>query len=108
MESMVYIGTKNYVDKFELCDMITMLHERIPTKTGGMDMKINGIASIYDNGEFVTLVTSSGTAIHLPIGLEHSITIFEVHEHLDEEQIMHRSYDVNVDFNQGVTNETSI
>jgi hypothetical protein len=38
-------------------------------------MKIIGVTRIYDNGEFVTIETTSGSAVHLPLGGNHSITI---------------------------------
>ncbi len=89
--------------------MITMLHEMNKQMDGGMDMRVNGTQTIHDNGEFVTIVTETGTAIHLPIGLEHSITILDIHEVIDEEQVMHRTYDLAVDLNQGSSkDETSI
>ena len=37
-------------------------------------LRIHGVVSIFDNGEFVTLVTDTGSAVHLPDG-EHSISI---------------------------------
>lgn len=37
-------------------------------------MKFNNVVEIYDNGEFVTLVTATGNAIHLPLGV-HSIVL---------------------------------
>lgn len=30
-------------------------------------MKIHGVRDIFDNGEFVTIVTNTGSAIHLPM-----------------------------------------
>jgi hypothetical protein len=39
------------------------------------NIKIVGAHEIWDNGEFVTIVTESGTAIHLPSGAEHSISV---------------------------------
>ena len=38
-------------------------------------MKIFNVTQIYDNGEFVTVVTSTETAIHLPSDDKHSITV---------------------------------
>jgi hypothetical protein len=37
-------------------------------------MKIYGVVEINDNGEFVTLVLDTGSAVHLPVG-EHSIVV---------------------------------
>ncbi len=49
-------------------------------------MMIHNIKEIYDNGESITIVTATGTAIHLPAGMEHSITI----------QMNEGSYSINV------------
>ena len=38
-------------------------------------MKICNVVSIHDNGEFVSIVTKTGTVIHLPRGWEHSIVV---------------------------------
>ena len=38
-------------------------------------MKICNIKEIYDNGEFVSIITISETAIHLPASEKHSITL---------------------------------
>jgi len=38
-------------------------------------MKIIGVTRIYDNGEFVTIETISGSVVHLPRQSSHSITI---------------------------------
>jgi hypothetical protein len=38
-------------------------------------MDIHNVVEIYDNGEFVTIVTSTGSSVHLPIGMKHSISI---------------------------------
>lgn len=38
-------------------------------------MKIYNVISIYDNDEFVTIVTKSGSSIHLPMNAQHSICI---------------------------------
>jgi len=43
-------------------------------------MKICNVIEIYDGGEFVTIVTTSGTVIHLPARTEHSITILDVED----------------------------
>ena len=40
-------------------------------------MRIHNVIEIFDNGEFVTIVTETGAAIHLPVG-EHSITILDM------------------------------
>lgn len=37
-------------------------------------LRIVGVVEIFDNGEFVTIVTSSA-AIHLPKQVKHSLTI---------------------------------
>jgi len=39
-----------------------------------MHMKITNVTEIFDNDEFVTIVTKTGVAVHLPVG-QHSITI---------------------------------
>ena len=36
-------------------------------------MKIYNVIEIYDNGEFVTITTETGTLIHLPSRETHSI-----------------------------------
>ena len=38
-------------------------------------MIIIGVTRIYDNDEFVTIETTSGSAVHLPLRGNHSITI---------------------------------
>ena len=38
-------------------------------------MKIFNITQIFDNGEFVTIVTETGSAVHLPMNDKHSITV---------------------------------
>ncbi|MCK5641799.1 MAG: hypothetical protein KAJ19_13435 [Gammaproteobacteria bacterium] len=38
-------------------------------------MKIHNVVEIHDNGEFITIITKSGSSIHLPPDSEHSITI---------------------------------
>jgi hypothetical protein len=38
-------------------------------------MKIVNVTEIYDNGEFVTVVTKSGTVTHLPLDGVDCITI---------------------------------
>lgn len=38
-------------------------------------MKIFNVVEIFDNGEFVTIVTQTGSAVHLPMESKHSITI---------------------------------
>ena len=38
-------------------------------------MKITNVVEIFDNDEFVTVVTRTGTTIHLPTKEKHSITI---------------------------------
>ena len=38
-------------------------------------MKIANVVEIFDNGEFVTLVTMTGSAIHLPMNAKHSIIV---------------------------------
>ncbi len=38
-------------------------------------MKITNVVEIFDNDEFVTVVTRTGTSIHLPMKMKHSITI---------------------------------
>ena len=43
-------------------------------------MKISNVIDIFDNGDFVTIVTKTGTAIHLPSDAKHSIVI-----HLDDD-----------------------
>ncbi len=37
-------------------------------------MKICNVIEIFDNGEFITVTTSTGSNVHLPSGM-HSITI---------------------------------
>jgi len=37
-------------------------------------VKLIGVEEIFDNGMFVTLVTNTGSAIHLPEG-KHSISV---------------------------------
>jgi len=43
-------------------------------------MRLNNVIEISDNGEFVTIVTASNSAIHLPTGPGHSITIHTIRE----------------------------
>ena len=38
-------------------------------------MKIFNVVEIFDNGEFITLITKTGSAIHLPKDGKHSIVI---------------------------------
>ena len=56
-------------------------------------MKIMNVIEIFDNGEFVSIVTSTGTAIHLPMNHKHSITILDMDDPSDNYII-----NVNVDF----------
>lgn len=37
-------------------------------------MKIHNVVEIFDNGEFVSIVTRTDSAVHLPTGQKHSIT----------------------------------
>ena len=39
------------------------------------NIRVYGVVSIFDNDECVTLVTKTGSAVHLPMDGEHSITI---------------------------------
>ena len=55
-------------------------------------MKISNVVEIFDNDEFITLVTKSGSSIHLPINSQHSITIQEMPNPADSYLI-----NVNVD-----------
>lgn len=50
-------------------------------------MKIHNVKEIFDNGEFVTIVTESGTSIHLPMNSKHSITINDIEYPLDSSVI---------------------
>ena len=56
-------------------------------------MKIYNVLEIFDNGEFVTIITTSGSAIHLPMNCEHSITILDMDDPGDNYTI-----NINVDF----------
>lgn len=56
-------------------------------------MKISNVDHIYDNGEFVTLVTTTGTAIHLPMQGQHSISCLG-----REKDGAWDVFEVNVDF----------
>ena len=38
-------------------------------------MKIYNVVSIYDNDEFVSIVTKTQTVIHLPMNAQHTIVI---------------------------------
>lgn len=38
-------------------------------------MKVCNIKEIYDNGEFISIITISETVIHLPVNEKHSITL---------------------------------
>jgi len=58
-------------------------------------MKIHNVVEIFDNGEFVTVVTDTGTAIHLPEKSEHSITIKAIENPADNYTIS-----INIDFYQ--------
>ena len=42
-------------------------------------MKITNVVEISDNDEFVTIVTKTGTVVHLPNG-QHSLTIHDMGE----------------------------
>lgn len=59
-------------------------------------MQINGVTNIYDNGEFVTITTITGSTVHLPINSAHSITILDVENPSDNMLIC-----VNIDLYQG-------
>ena len=41
------------------------------------DMEINNVVKIFDDGEFVIIVTKTGTEIQLPRNMEHSIVVKE-------------------------------
>ena len=41
----------------------------------GEIMKIYNVKEIYDNGEFVTIVTFTGSVIHLPMDGKHSLAV---------------------------------
>ena len=56
---------------------------------GGL-MKITGVVEIYDNSEFVTLVLYSGSVVHLPVGVKHSIVVIQDGD----------MFNVQIDFNQ--------
>ena len=58
---------------------------------GGNIMKISNVVEIFDNDEFVSLVTKSGSVIHLPMGSEHDITILDMENPGDNYR-----YDVNI------------
>ena len=59
-------------------------------------MLICNVIEIYDIGEFVTIVTSTGTSVHLPMEMKHSITI--EHESSEDTTSM---VNVTIDLNQG-------
>jgi len=46
-------------------------------------MKIHNVIEIFDNGEFVTIVTKTGSAIHLPMDSQHSITVLDMENPAD-------------------------
>lgn len=56
-------------------------------------MEISNIKEIYDNDEFVTIETTSGSRVHLPSHAGHSITIDD------------NGFSVLIDFNQYETIE---
>ena len=58
-------------------------------------MKIFNVIEIYDNGEFITIVTQTGSAIHLPMNSQHSIVIQSVDNPSDDYAII-----VNIDLYQ--------
>jgi hypothetical protein len=55
-------------------------------------MKVGKVQEICDCGEFVSIITITGTIIHLPSNEKHSITLT-----VDSEN----DVDVKVDFNEG-------
>jgi len=57
-------------------------------------MKIHNVIEIYDNGEFITIVTDNGN-IHLPMEGKHSITVQPMNNPSDDYTIT-----VNVDLYQ--------
>ena len=56
-------------------------------------MRIHGIVEIFDNGEFVTIVTSTGSAIHLPTESKHSIVIES--DSVDDSKVAHCTVDLH-------------
>jgi hypothetical protein len=38
-------------------------------------MRLFNVVEISDNGEFVSIITQTGTVVHLPMNQRHSITI---------------------------------
>ena len=58
-------------------------------------MEIFNVTEIYDNGEFITIVTPTG-AIHLPMDGEHSIVVQPIDNPSDDYHIT-----VNIDLYQG-------
>jgi len=38
-------------------------------------MKICNVKEIFDNGEYITIITNSGTEIHLPRDQQHSLVV---------------------------------
>ena len=61
-------------------------------------MKVFNVSEIFDNGEFATLVTRSGQAIHLPEDGKHSICVTKVHFDKEDRFV---NIDCQVDFYQG-------
>lgn len=38
-------------------------------------MQISGVVKMFDNGEFITITTASGSMIHLPSNSKHNIIL---------------------------------
>ena len=58
-------------------------------------MKVFNIIEIFDNGEFITIVTETGSTIHLPMEGVHSITVQPIEDPSDNYTIT-----VNIDLYQ--------
>ncbi len=68
----------------------------MPRSYGGLIMRITNVIEICDNGEFISIVTETGSAVHLPCNAEHSICIEEL-ENPSESHV----FNVCVDLYQG-------
>ena len=62
-------------------------------------MVITNVIEIFDNDEFVSIVTKTGSVVHLPSG-NHSISIVPMCESLPENErdYASTSFNVHVDF----------
>ncbi len=61
-------------------------------------MKVCNVVEIFDNGEFVTLVTMTGSATHLPEG-KHSLVVQK--ESATDGGSVTKTFDVTVDLFEG-------